>query len=97
MTHRSRVDEDDDDEDQQYADEGANDPPLVVFPDDELEGLPRRREPQERRGRTAERREGRSLLGKYTQPHCEKVYTCTKVNHHPRGTISKGVRRARRV
>lgn len=54
MTHRSRVDEDDDDEDEQDANDGADDHPLVVLPDDELEGLPRRCEPQERCGRTAE-------------------------------------------
>ena len=47
MTHRGGVDEDDNDHNQQDQDDAPNDVPLVVAPDNELEGLPGRREPQE--------------------------------------------------
>lgn len=47
MTHRSSIDKDNDDNDQQYDHDSADDVPLVVLPDDELERLPRRGEPEE--------------------------------------------------
>ena len=47
MTHGGGVDEDDNDYHQQEDDNAPNDVPLVVAPDDVLEGLPGRREPQE--------------------------------------------------
>ena len=46
-THGGGVDEDDNDHNQQDQDDAPNDVPLVVAPDNELEGLPGRREPQE--------------------------------------------------
>ena len=52
MTHGGGVDEDDNDYHQQEDDDAPNDVPLVVAPDDVLEGLPGRREPQERGGWT---------------------------------------------
>ncbi len=58
VTYRSGVDEDDDEDHQYDNDNGANDLPLVVLPDDVLEGLERRREPQEGGGGTARGREG---------------------------------------
>lgn len=51
VTHRSCVDKDDYEHDEQDHNNGANDVPLVELPNDELEGLPWRREPQERGGR----------------------------------------------
>ena len=52
MTHGGGVDEDDNDYHQQEDDDTPNDVPLVVAPDDVLEGLPGRGEPQERGGWT---------------------------------------------
>ena len=52
MTHGGGVDEDDNDYHQQEDDDAPNDVPLVVAPDDVLEGLPGRGEPQERGGWT---------------------------------------------
>ena len=47
ITYGSSVDKDNDDNNQQYDHNGADNVPLVVLPDDELEGLPWRREPEE--------------------------------------------------
>ena len=47
MTYRSSIDKDDDDNYQQNNHDSANDVPLVVLPNDELERLPWRGEPQE--------------------------------------------------
>lgn len=58
VTHRSRVDEDDDQDNEHDNDQCAYDVPLVEFPNDELESLPGRCEPQEGGGRTAGGREG---------------------------------------
>jgi hypothetical protein len=46
-TYRERVDEDGDEEKEEQEDENADDDPLVVAPDDELEGLPGGGKPQE--------------------------------------------------
>ena len=53
MTHGGGVYEDGNDHHQKDPNESPNDVPLVVAPDDELESLPGRREPQERGGRAA--------------------------------------------
>lgn len=47
MTYRSGIDKDDNDHYQQYDHDSANNVPLVILPDDELECLPRRGEPEE--------------------------------------------------
>lgn len=46
-THGCRVDEDDYHEDHKHHDDAEDDMPLVVLPNNELEGFPRRGEPQE--------------------------------------------------
>ena len=46
-THRGRVDEDDYHQDHKHQDDPEDDVPLVVLPNNELEGLPWRGEPQE--------------------------------------------------
>lgn len=46
MTHRSSVDENDYNDDKKDHNDCANDVPLVVLPNDELERLPWRRDPQ---------------------------------------------------
>ena len=47
MTYRSRVDKDDNDDNEEDHDDRSDDVPLVVLPDDELEGLPGGGEPEE--------------------------------------------------
>lgn len=52
MTYGGSVDKDDNDDHEQDDYKGANDVPFVELPDDELERLPRRCEPEEGSGRT---------------------------------------------
>ena len=46
-SHWKRVDHDGKDENDEYANDGANDVPLVVLPNDHLESFPRGSNPQE--------------------------------------------------
>ena len=48
VTYRHRVDEEDDECDEEEQADTTNEVPLVLLPDDVLEGLPRGGEPQER-------------------------------------------------
>ena len=66
-THWRGVDKDADDDEKQDGNQDSDDPPLVVLPDDELEGLPGGGEPEEGSGWTA----GRGGEGRGEESFCQ--------------------------